>query len=414
MLVIDEVTRRRVDSRECNRVVVSIEDDQILFGYVKDPSKCVVAILYDSDGNRRSAIVLWDTMKDHLFFSNRQGLYISKKNVTQEFMIQEMYTRGRGIFPYNFSRRYEAIESFGIFKNKQQIINEKEFPLSKHLRYTFGLEFETSEGIVPENLCFRDGLIPLRDGSITGLEYSTVVLKGNEGLNLLAQQVETLKKYTVFNKECSLHIHLGGFPLTDKSLFRLYKLCLHLQNTGELASLLPPLTFRTSAYKNSGKDYCRPLPEYRDFKDLYYALVGEPFLGSFEQPHPNDPSRNQKWHIPTRYYWINFINAFCYKVNKTIEFRFLRPTYNLRKILVWMYIMNAILAFSEDRTMADLRNITFSKIFRRVYPEDLAKKLDLEVIKLQILVQTQVRNSNDKIGADLSIEDGLFPPTEII
>ena len=64
--------------------------------------------------------------------------------------------------------------------------------------------------------------------------------------------------------------------------------------------------------------------------------------------------------------------------------------------------------------MADLRNVTFSKIFRRVYPEDLAKKLDLEVIKLQILVQTQVRNSNDKIGADLSIEDGLFPPTEII
>ena len=46
-------------------------------------------------------------------------------------------------------------------------------------------------GYIPQEICYRDGLIPLRDGSISGLEYSTVILKGNKGINLLQQQVET-------------------------------------------------------------------------------------------------------------------------------------------------------------------------------------------------------------------------------
>jgi hypothetical protein len=60
------------------------------------------------------------------------------------------------------------------------------------------------------------GLIPLRDGSITGIEFSTVVLQGNEGLNLLKQQVEALNANTIFDKDCSLHIHFGGLNLTVK------------------------------------------------------------------------------------------------------------------------------------------------------------------------------------------------------
>lgn len=414
MLVIDEITRRQVDSDRCQKVVVSLDNDQVQFGYVKDPHSYVKALIYTEEGNGQIMPVLYEKLKDKLFFSNRQGIYITKKHVSPDVMVSEICTRGRGIFPYNFRKKYEAIESFNIFKGRQKINENIEFPLSDYLKYTFGLEFETSEGIIPENRIFEDGLIPLRDGSISGLEYSTVVLEGNEGLNLLSQQLKDLKKYTNFNKECSLHIHFGGFPLEKDSLFRLYRLCYRLQETGELSNLLPPLTFRTSAYKSSGKDYCKLLPCYESFEDLYYSLVGVPYLGSLEQPHPCDPDRSRKWNIHTRYYWVNFINSFCYKVNKTIEFRFLRPTFNRRKILVWMYIFNAILLYAEKKSLYEVKRARLGTVIKAIYPRELAEKINLEMIKLKILVQTQINNYNDRIGASIDLEDGLFKEDDLI
>ena len=125
------------------------------------------------------------------------------------------YCRGRN-FPYHFRKEYEAVNNLETFKDRQKVRYDFEFPIENFIKYSFGLEFETSNGIIPEEICFADGLIPLRDGSISGNEYSTVVLQGHKGFNLLYQQLETLRKYTRFDKECSLHIHFGGFPLEPK------------------------------------------------------------------------------------------------------------------------------------------------------------------------------------------------------
>ena len=195
---------------------------------------------------------------------------MSKENMSPEQIIREMYTKGQGGFPYSFERRYEAIENFKRFEGRQENMNLRKFQLSEHMNYTFGLEFETSEGYVPENICYRDGLIPLRDGSISGLEYSTVVLQGNEGLSLLAQQINTLKRYTSFNKECSLHVHLGGFPLEPEKIWNLYRLLYRLQSV--IGSLVPPLTFKSSQYKASGKDYCNLFFFFRSVDNMYEIL----------------------------------------------------------------------------------------------------------------------------------------------
>ena len=78
-------------------------------------------------------------------------------------------------------------------------------------------------------------------------------------------------------------------------------------------------------------------------------FTGRSYFGSFVQPHPNDLTRERKWQIPQRYHMCNFVNMFCYNVNKTIEMRFLAPTYNLEKILTWLYIFNAILIYAETK-----------------------------------------------------------------
>lgn len=297
MQVVDEISGKRVSINSCHLVVVQHLPGMLVFGYSKR-TDTIVSILACVNGQIDSYLGDYELLKDVLVYSSNRGCYISIVDYPVDNLLVEQYQKGMGGFPYTFSRRYEAIESFNIFEGRQKVINPESFDITPYLHYTFGLEFETSMGYVPENLCFRDGLIPLRDGSISGLEYSTVVLGGNEGLSLLKQQVETLKKYTAFNKECSLHVHLGGFPLNPDAIYRAYLICKFLE--GEIENIVPPLTFKSGQYKENGKDYCMKLRTYRNFNQMYEHLVGRRFFGSFTQPHPLDLNREAKWRIPTR------------------------------------------------------------------------------------------------------------------
>lgn len=452
MQVIDEITKRTVSYGSCKRIIVRFsEEGEIIYGYTKQwKEKCIPVVTRGKDGrNERSFILNTPENTENLFFSNNSGMMMSRVNLDRKTYLQERFVYGQGKFPYSFDKRYEAVESFNIFKDRQVVIEPKKYVLADYMPYTFGLEFETSAGIIEESLCIRDGLIPLRDGSITGLEYSTVVMQGNEGLSLLEQQLDTLKSRTAFNKECSLHIHFGNFPLEPEKLFRAYHLCRVFQ--GEIKTLVPELTFNTGAYKASGKDYCKLLPDFGDFNQLYQGLVGRNYLGSLTQPHPNDVDRCRKWQINTRYFWVNFINAICYTVNKTIEFRLLRPTYNKGKILTWMYILNAILRYAESdlplyydpkvhgipdvdgnikvqkgygnetvmvnnrtgnmRSTSQGGQLFLDDVLKKIYPKDVFEILDYNIQKLTIIAINQ-RNSGDKTGANLMFEDELFNEKE--
>ena len=405
MQVFDEVTREWKSCHECMKIVIQQLPDQIIFGYTSKPERVVKIFIRSSSGYEADLETDVDLYKGELLYSNRRGAYFSPIHFSEDFILKEQLIKGSGDFPYLLDRKYEAIENFKVFNGKQKLRdNETVYPLAKYLKYTFGLEFETSQGYIPENICYQDGLIPLRDGSITGPEYSTVVLKGREGLSLLHQQIETLKEYTSFNKECSLHVHLGGYPLKEDTIFRLYLVCKSIER--ELMTILPVLTFDSAAYKKNGKDYCKRLDTYCSFEEMYLYLVGSPFFGSFTQSHPNDIERKRKWNILTRYYWCNFINALCYKVNKTIEFRFLRPTYNFKKILLWLYIFNGILEYAEKYYSIG-SDVDLATIINKCYPPKLAKELQLGIIKLRILSINQHKNGDDT-RSEVWMEDDLF------
>ncbi len=406
MYVIDELTRKSILFEESSLIVLDYIQDQLIYGYAHNTSTFISVSIF-IDGEYRSYLSVYELIKDRVIYSNYRGCYMFSVGLCKERLSQEQYILGQGDFPYNFPRRYEAIDNFYLFKNKQKIKENINYPLSDYLHYTLGLEFETSAGYIPENLCFENGLIPLRDGSISGLEYSTVILSGNDGINLLKQQLDTLRKYTVFNKDCSLHVHLGGFPLNENSIFRLYQLCSKLESN--LRRILPTYTFNTSLYKSTGKEYCKKLKHVDSFNLLYEYLVGCKFYGSFTQPHPSDIKRVAKWRINSRYYWVNIINLLCYDVNKTVEFRFLRPTYNFKKIILWLYIFNAILKYAESNSVV-YSNISLIDIIRSIYPNPLANELIDGVYRINIL-STNQRNCGDLIGDNIYFEDKLFPDT---
>lgn len=108
------------------------------------------------------------------------------------------------------------------------------------------------------------------------------------------------------------------------------------------------------------------------------------------------------------YYWVNFINALCYSVNKTIEFRFLRPSYNFEKILIWIYTLNAILRIAEEDIPFDIaRKMSLGHIIDSIYPKDLSKYIKEGIVKLEVLAINQYKN-DDPIGRDVEFERALF------
>lgn len=428
--VFDEKTRDLVerDSVGYIRGIVHISENYVEFGWFKSSPENIVVLLnlgrWRGLGREAYTGISREALPG-LMWSNKLGYYITKDKLTPEEILGHQLVRGQGNFPYQFPKRYEAAESFHLFKDAQKVLEDVQYPLSKELGYTFGLEFETSMGYIPQEICFRDGLIPLRDGSISGIEYSTVVLEGNKGLNLLKQQLDTLKEYTKFNKECALHVHMGGFPVDPIHIFALYSLWYAVERELERREYVPKMTFHTSAYKANGKDYCNMLSDgVATFEQLFEKATGKRYLGSLVQPHPADIEKRAKWNIKARYYGLNLINMLCYKGPKTVEFRFLRPTFNYRKITLWLYILNAVLKYAEtlantwkDLGHCDTKNMIgwivnesfpgIGGILRSVYDEETYSYLCKELTLLRMSVHAQHQNGDD-CGRDIEFEEELF------
>lgn len=411
MEAIDEITRRKINlnKRGVYKVAVRYEGTELVYGWTRHPSKLPAMRFYFEAMGYVTFPALVDNFIDK-FFCPHDNYYYSEVNMPPRDLIAKKYKMPTNIFPYSFQRRYEAIENFDLFADKQIYSSDAKYPIADVFKYSFGLEFETSMGSIPEQECFKLGLIPLRDGSISGIEYATIKLDGEKGFSLLGQQLEALRRYTHFNKDCSLHVHLGGFPLDKDKLWNLYLIIKRLSAELE-GKYLPPWSFHTGNFKANGKDYCKPLPKARSFNEFFQYVTGRNYLGSFVQPHPNDITRERKWQIPQRYHMCNFVNMFCYNVNKTIEMRFLAPTYNLEKILTWMYIFNAILIYAETKDYRGDETLLY--ILEKVYPSDLYKKLYFQTEKLRLLVENQV-NNGDQYGGDIYLENRIFDPCKII
>lgn len=292
---------------------------------------------------------------------------------------------------YSFGEHYSSSELLPKFleDSHQTVINT--IPDSainqEHIKawpgYSIGIEFETSNGNLFEEDCHNYGLIPLRDGSINGHEYVTIPLQGSiEGFKLLKAQIQLLKDNCTFDKNCSLHIHLGNFPIQHEIIYALYKLCVGVES--DIASLFCYNCFDTHVFKTSGKNYCTRLPkEFGSFKTFYRFLSGDrlEYDGTLTYAHPLDQRERSKWNMKSRYLWANFINL-CFKTHgKTMEFRVHESTFNQEKIINWLFICAALLKYTELNYLK-INKIPISRcyfnlkdILKEVYPNEISSQL---------------------------------------
>lgn len=271
----------------------------------------------------------------------------------------------------------------------------RKYTTKEYLPYTFGVEFETTRGAIPQRYLFQYGLVPCRDGSIAGFEYATIPLEGATGIKALYKHTQLLQQFCRIAYTDSVHIHLGGYPRTKKSIMALYKLCVIIQN--DIYKLSPPAYKQTSLFKR--RDYCNPLryiptstTEPYNFEKLYNVLLGGDQHTSSSHAnvtthnHPRDVSGRHKWNVNERYKVINFV-PLIWGTRGTIEFRSHVPTMSFTKITYWLYICSAILQYAErntdfllSRLSKPMKELNLLDIITEIYPTELANPIKEYII----------------------------------
>jgi len=265
------------------------------------------------------------------------------------FGYKELYPRQRidnsykNTLPYNFrdslpqaikyynSYKYQQDEELDNFLNKSGIRSL----LSK---YTFGVELETTAGMIPEHICKNLGVRPVRDGSITGLEYVTIPLSGEKGIYALKEIVESIIKYTDSDFSCSMHIHVGGIPRTPEFITAMYKFAYYFQDnvykmfprykevndgvkrqcyTAPLDSMLmTKLNFKAKSPEQIKEDLQKIVYHLSGKHEAYKDFIPLEMIDT----HPSDPNQSSKWHMKERYKWLNLI-PIIFTNKQTIEYR---------------------------------------------------------------------------------------------
>lgn len=291
---------------------------------------------------------------------------------------------GKKVHCYSFPEAYSSSELLKSFaKDTHNEVTKNISVNSKHVAefgdYSFGVEFETSAGNIGEKDCHKYGLIPLKDGSISGHEYATIPMKGIDGFKLLLAQLNLLRESCYFDKECSLHVHLGGFPIDAEKIFALYRLCTSIEKP--LSRMFCKYALDTRLFKAKQKDYCTSLPlKYNNFKDFYYWLSGGnvSYDGTLTYAHPQDREERAKWQMGSRYTWANFINL-CFKNHgKTAEFRIHAPSFNTEKVINWLFICAALLKYADKHSSKLIKgsiSIRIEDILKDSYSEEVAAQL---------------------------------------
>jgi hypothetical protein len=258
--------------------------------------------------------------------------------------------------------------------------------LSKFLRnYTFGLEFETSNGYIRKSKLRHHGVIPLLDGSLRkddGLEpfeFTTVPYQGLKGVTTIESFVDVLNVHCEIDLTCSLHIHIGNFKVnTNSKIVSTYKLFQDIQD--DMFKMFPRYKLKPSLIDKS-KNYCKLLQPI-DFSPLgsnkgkistidYYAshiftsLTGKTMDqdNNFAKSIGN-MSGTSKWNIPGRYTWVNLISLLLNN-RRTVEFRIHEPTLDKTHVVNWLLFNISILDYITNNESHILQNkVTLEDIFK--------------------------------------------------
>lgn len=297
--------------------------------------------------------------------------------------------------------------------------------------FSFGVEIETSNGIVDMVSLLKNDFVFLRDGSLDGgLEYTSLPLRGADGIAKLRNFCSSLSECSI-NEFCSLHIHLGGVNLSKEEVVSLYKTVFQCQQ--ELFDFVPSYK-RSSKYfakKAEYKDHCKPLKslglyQEEDVNQMYRSIYNFVTMnGQFgngdddidededEGYYDEDDNHVNKWNKLSRYHHLNLLNWF--EKGSTIEFRLHEPTTNYQKIVSWLLIISAITKYAKKYSNQIINNelkISLMKIILDIYPANVSSYLNKYIKHRTILHNNSYITGSDEDYYYLNSDREVFMPAE--
>ena len=255
-----------------------------------------------------------------------------------------------------YPQRIEAYNNFPTVLSKDVRRYAK---FLKNLK--FGFEFETSKGYIPPYKLNQLGLVPLRDGSIGGAEYTTIPLEGAKGLQTIKDSCQELTKKCEIDINCSLHVHIGNIPTDRSFMVALYMLFYKIQD--DLFSMFP--YYKTDPKGIKQKNYCQKLKKlsmhpikdkskegYKDYINTCYnklfMLLSEGYAADkqFNKKNALHPITLKYERKHSRYFGLNMQNM-IFSPRRTAEFRIASATTNVTKTTNWLFINAAIIQYAE-------------------------------------------------------------------
>lgn len=390
--------------------VVDIVNNELIYGYFT-PHKFKNVIIIDGGDNIIG-------LSSDIFKSNNQF----RERLYDGYFYNIDYLRAVDFnikhVPSSSYKRNLEYNCKNIIKDYIDDYNNNDLPINNNIkRYgdvtkdlSFGLEFETTIGNIPDRLSKPLGLIPLRDGSIPGIEYVTIPLTGKKGLQSIVESCNLLKERTDFDDSCSLHLHIGGIPRTMEFILALYKTLVHIQD--DMYNMFP--LYKKYNFGVKREDYSKQLPSHElisqmdkviDSKNIInnfdvlfnYLSQGVSFKNNYNtlddvKSHPSNPDGDRKWQVGTRYLWANMI-PLIFDNKQTVEFRIHTPTFESNKVINYVIMCSSIINFVKDNTnsilsdySSTLRHHTLKTIVQKaIYNNDVLSRSEKESVFNNIL-----------------------------
>lgn len=278
---------------------------------------------------------------------------------------------------------------FDTFPGKHVIAQGKNTPVlsatttgTGGLGYTFGVEIETSAGLVSRDKVRKLDCLQVGDRSIGSAEYVTPVLHGDDGLEYLKKLCKVLSEETMVDNRCSIHVHIGGYPGVEKIAQPIFNQQFAI-NAIKLGTQLEKELYLMNPKSRSPKLYhCHSIWRYRHInKDNWRQMLGHFVFGPRENwaspfqadkynygaPGQDRNTKQGNW-CDARYKWLNLVRAYTACSSPTLEIRIFSGSTNYDKIYNFVLLSLAFMWMVENgqKQIAE-GNVTLESMIRAAF-----------------------------------------------
>lgn len=234
--------------------------------------------------------------------------------------------------------------------------------------YTFGIEIETATAST-NNMITEAKTLNLKDmpdGSISGREYVTGILKGDYGVLQLKKICTMLQRKAIkIDNKCGIHVHVGNVKLNKIQILALMILGKMVET--EVFKMLPESRRKNGYCKAIDISYFEKAIKDGDYTEAYRLFGSRIGNGNISSKYKKGSYHVNGRYASERYTWLNLltylftrkehgattsssasnINDIDY-TDATIEFRPHSATTSYKKIKEWIKICFAIVNYAEN------------------------------------------------------------------